>query len=330
MMAWNYIIIGLGLALLVFLLWKELRRPRRSRLTARAVATVLAVGALVCMGLPMSCRRQTGVREKEGVLLTEGYDVDSVREFLRGHAGMKMIRSDDVSMDRWHVFGYGLTREEWTALRPPSLVFHSSSLKAGLVTADWQRKLRKGEPLQVQGHWNGKGRVTLLLEGMGQVLDSTVVAGDSLFSLNTVPAQVGRGAYKFVALMGKDTLEHEDIPVEVEAGRPLKVLLLASAPSAENTFLVSWLSKEGHAVASRTLVSKSKYQQVYANMAERPLGQLTSALLGDFDLVIADALTLSGGGILPMLRRQVGEKGLGLVIRVDSAGGAAIGGVIAG
>src|SRR5258708_39508040 len=60
-------------------------------------------------------------------------------------------------------------------------------------------------------------------------------------------------------------------------------------------------------------------------MAERTLVQLTSALLGDFDLVIADALTLSGGGILPMLRRQVGEKGLGLVIRVDSAGGGGIG-----
>jgi hypothetical protein len=323
LLVWNDIVIGLGLLLLVMFLWREVRRPHRSRLAARVVATVLAVAALTCLGLPISCRRgQADVKGREGVLLTEGYDADSVGLFLREHEGMKVIKPDDVSMDRWHVFGYGLTKEEWMALRPPSLVFHGSgsSVNAGLVSADWSRKLRKGELLRVQGHWKGEGFVKLLLEGMGQVLDSVVVKGDSLFSLHTLPAQVGRGVYKFVAIAGKDTLEQENIPVEVEAGKPLKILVLASSPNAENTFLVSWLSKEGHAVASRTLVSKDKYQQVYANMAERPLGQLTPALLGDLNLVIADALTVSGGGLLPMLRRQVQEKGLGLVIRVDSGG----------
>jgi len=319
MMVWNYIVIGLGLALLVMLVWKEVRRPRRSRLAARVVATVLAVASVVCLGLPLSCRKgKADGKGKEGVLLTEGYDADSVREFLREHAGMKMIQADDVSMDRWHVFGYGLTNEEWMALRPPSLVFHGSSVKVGLVSADWQRKLRRGERLLVQGRWKGGGPVRLLLEGMG--VDSVTVKGDSLFSLHTVPAQAGRGVCKFVAIAGKDTLEQEDLPFEVEAGKPLKILVLASSPDAENTFLVSWLSKEGHAVASRTLVSKDKYQQVYANMAERPLGQLTPALLSDLDLVIADALTVSNGGLLPMLKRQVAERGLGLVIRVDSGG----------
>jgi hypothetical protein len=318
---YNYIVIGLGLMLLVWLVWKEVRRPRRSRLAARVVATVLAVAAVTCLGLPVSCRRgKADMRGKEGLLLTDGYDADSVSLFLREHGGMKVIRSDDESMDRWHVFGYGLTKEEWMALRPPSLVFHASSVKVGLTSVDWRRKLRRGEPLRVQGHWKGDGIVRLLLEGMGQALDSTTVKGDSLFLLHAVPAQAGRGIYRFVAIAGKDTLEQEEIPFEVEAGKALKILVLASSPDAENTFLVSWLSKEGHAVASRTLVSKDKYRQVYANMAALPLGQLTSALLGDFDLVIADALTVSGGGLLPMLRRQVEEKGLGLVIRVDSGG----------
>ena len=320
-MVWNYIVIGLGLALLVLLVWREVRRPRRSRLAARVVATVLAVAAIICLGLPMSCRKgKADGKGKEGVLLTEGYDGDSVREFLREHAGMKVIRTDDVSMDRWHIFGYGLTKEEWVALRPPSLVFHGSSVGVGLVSVDWRRKLRRGQSLQVQGHWKGGGIARLLLEGMGQVLDSVTVKGDSLFSLHAVPAQAGRGVYKIVAIAGKDSLEQEDIPFEVEAGKPLRILVLASSPDAENTFLVSWLSKEGHAVASRTLVSKDKYQQVYANMTERPLGRLTPALLSDFDLVIADVLTVSGGGSLPMLRRQVKDRGLGLVIRVDSGG----------
>src|SRR6201991_2890577 len=314
-LVWNYIVIGLGLMLLVWLVWKEEQRPRRLRLAARVAASVLAVAAVTCLGLPIGCRRgKADMKVKEDVLLTDGYDADTVKLFLREHGGMKVIKSDDLSMDRWHVFGYGLTKEEWVALRPPSLVFHASSVKEGLMSIDWRRKLRRGEPLRLQGHWKGEGAARLLREGMGQVLDSVTVKGDSLFLLRAVPAQTGRGIYKFVAIAGKDTLEQEEIPFEVEERKPLKILVLASSPDAENTFLVSWLSKEGHAVASRTLVSKDKYQQVYADMAARPLGQLSPALLRAFGLVIADALTVSGGGLLQMLRRQVEEKGLGLVI----------------
>jgi hypothetical protein len=54
---------------------------------------------------------------------------------------------------------------------------------------------------------------------------------------------------------------------------------------------------------------------------------LTSSLLDGFDVVMADASALPAAGSpgLAVLRRQVEEKGLGLVVRVDSAGPGGVG-----
>jgi len=202
------------------------------------------------------------------------------------------------------------------ALPKPAVVSHPVLM--GVVGVDWQRRLAKGERLQVQGKWAGKP-VKLLLMGLGSVMDSVIAGGD--FSLGTVPVQAGRALYQLVAVSGADTLEREDIPVQVEAGKPLKILVLAAAPGFENTFLINWLASDGQQVASRTAVSTNSYQSSYRSMVPRPLDVLTPALLNGFDVVIADssALPAAGSPALTVLRRQVREKGLGLVIRLDSA-----------
>jgi hypothetical protein len=101
----------------------------------------------------------------------------------------------------------------------------------------------------------------------------------------------------------------------------LKILLLASSPDFENTFLIDWLATGGHEVAARTVVSKDRYEQTFVNGASRPLDVLTPGLLSGFDLVVADAAALpaEGGSGAALLHRQV-EAGLGLLIRVDSIG----------
>jgi len=287
MMLLTYIEGGVCVLLLVFLLWKESRRPDRSRLPGRVVATVLAVVALAGLVLPLHYYRE---------------------------------------------------------VRAPAVVLHPGPSPRGIVAVDWQRRLANGEQLQVQGEWAGRpkasgvtgaaadGRrptqVKLLLTGLGGVLDSAMT--DSNFTLGTLPAQTGRAVYQLVAVSGADTLEREDIPVEIEMGKPLKILILAAAPGFENTFVVNWLASSGQQVANRTTVSKNNYQSSFANMAPRSLEVLTSSLLDGFDVVVADASALPAAGSpgLAVLRRQVEEKGLGLVIRVDSAGpvGAGIGG----
>jgi hypothetical protein len=89
--------------------------------------------------------------------------------------------------------------------------------------------------------------------------------------------------------------------------------MLAVSPDFENTFLSNWLSGQGNVVASRTTVSRDKYQTSFANMPARSLDVLTPALLEGFDLVIADEGVLS-----PVVYRQVRERGLGLYVKIDS------------
>jgi len=265
MMIWHNIALGLCLLLLGFLLWKEWRRVDRRRLLWRLMATVVTVGALACLALPLYYER--------------------------------------------------------ALLRPVKPDVHAPVALRGIVSVDWRRRLNRGEKLLVQGRWAGsEGR--LLLMGMGSVLDSARVGAEGDFLLGTVPAQEGRAVYRLVAVLGSDTLEQEDLPVLVDTGVPLKILLLAASPDFENTFLSNWLSKEGDAVASRTAVSREKVQEAFINRGPAVLSPLTPALLGGFDLVIADvaALPARGTGEWMVLRRQVEEKGLGLLIKVDSAG----------
>jgi len=383
MTLWNDMTIGICLLLLVLLLWKELRRANRSRLPARMTAAALAVIGLACMALPLSYSEKN-VRSfsgKEGILLTEGYDPDSLRQFLqtvrtRGEIsdeevkvfsaidGLPMIggspgtgekANSGGGLTKLHVFGYGLTRKEWASLHPPPLIFHPSAHHAGIVSVSWKQKLLPGEKLRVQGSWvaAAEGPVKLLLTGMGMPLDSliiaaggqqkvpavgqeTVMAGGQTpkqtdFELNTIPAQSGRSVYH-LSVVGVhapsgidthgviDTLEQELLPIEVLPEKKLKILLLAASPDFENTFLVNWLSRNGHAVATRTTISKGKYDKAFLNMPETALGLLTPSILDKFDIVIADAAALQAESSVELsnLHRQVAEKGMGLIIKADS------------
>ncbi|HWK04162.1 MAG TPA: hypothetical protein VNS58_11055 [Puia sp.] len=398
MTLWNDMIIGLCLVLLGWLLWKEFRRINRLRLPARVAASVVAVISLACLALPITYTAKKGPASsgKEGVLLTEGYDPDSLRQLLqtaRAGGGFPDVFIDTGAtgihrLSKLHVLGYGLTRKEWAALRPPPLVFHPSPFSAGILSVSWKEKLAPGERCRIQGRVSlvpGKP-VKLLLTGMGLPLDSVVIAagqdrtpsgkqdvaatssgkqdraadrassgkqhgapasaGQTDFELTTIPAQSGRSVYRLWVLGGEgagkehangkdgtlsggsrdneghvDTLEQESLPIEVLPAQKLKILLLASSPDFENTFLVNWLSRSGHAVATRTAISKGKSDKAFLNMPETTLDPLTPSVLDKFDLVIADAAALSSGNAAEgsSLRRQVAEKGMGLIIRADSA-----------
>jgi hypothetical protein len=250
MTSWTYIVVGLCLLLLLWLLVQEVRRQRRSLLEVRIAALVLAVGTLAGLVLPL------GHWRKRQVVAASGTAV--------------------------------------------------SAAPAGIVAVGWRRRIGKGELLRVQGRWAG-ARVKILLIGMGTVLDSADV-GDE-FELRTVPSVVGRAVFGLIVLAGRDTVEREEVPVEVVEGKPLKILVLANSPDFDNTFLMNWLGKEGNAVAGKIAVSRGKYQVSFVNMERRSLETPDG-----FDLVIADS-----SEVTPVVWRQVEEKGLGLLIRVDSA-----------
>ena len=265
MSTWNDIVMGLCLLLLAGLLWMEWRRVNRARLFWRCVASLAAVGALVCLGLPIYYWREVG--------------------------------------------------------RPAVVAVESHLSKTGIVAIDWQQKLNRGERLQVRGSWIG-GSGKLLLMGMGEVVDSVTLGKAGEFSLGVVPAAVGRVVYRLAGIVGRDTVEEEDVPVEVVGSSPLRILLLASSPDFENRFLVKWLSGDGQVVASRTMVSRGKAEEAFVNRGRTALAPLTRALLGEFDLVVADAAALPVHGAVEwgVLQQEIGERGLGLIVKVDSAG----------
>ena len=76
---WNYIVVCLSLLLLATLLWWEIKRSNKARLTGRIIATVLLVASLAAIALPVTYTSRGTAGSGEGVLLTEGYDPDSAR-----------------------------------------------------------------------------------------------------------------------------------------------------------------------------------------------------------------------------------------------------------
>jgi len=322
MSIWNYIVVCLSLLLLATLLWWEIRRENKARRAGRVIATILLVASLAAIALPITYTSSRITGGREGVLLTEGYDPDSARVYLSSGVEVKDLK--DLRVSALHILGYGLTGDERDAILPDvPVLFHPSPMGTGIMAVNWTQQVLPGQTCRVQGSfYNTTGRpVKLLLFGIGSMLDSAEVRSQEMdFELRTVPAQADRAVYRLAVVEGKDTIEQENIPVEVLPVRPRKILILAASPDFENRFLAGWLSEKGHGVVVRTAISKDKYDHAFLNTPAMAVDHLSSSLLAQFDGVIADAAELRA--IAPAehaaLWNAIAEKGLGLVIKADS------------
>ncbi|MGI8636202.1 MAG: hypothetical protein ACR2KZ_12445, partial [Segetibacter sp.] len=165
-------------------------------------------------------------------------------------------------------------------------------------------------------------KVKIVLKSFNATLDSVnVLSGtNQKFQLATIPKHAGRAVSLVIALAGKDTIEKEMVPVEVEQGDPLKVLILASSPDFDNKFLKDRLAQNGYVVVERTSVSKNKFEKNFLNTPTVPLGRITSSLLDKFDVTIADAAALNSLSTpeLTSIQTQVAQKSMGLIVKADS------------
>jgi len=334
------VVIGCFL-LLAFLLWKEYKRPNKAWLSVRILASLLAVGSLACLAFPFSIRTEQTTNTSTVVLLTEGYNYDSVQQVIKRLQPGKIYTNDKkikafnaVYLPQIgklkqqgatvHVLGYGLTEDEQKELNDLSIVFHPSILKNNFTAIGWNGELTSGEPLLVQGKFiNSSSAATkIVLSGLGVNLDSAMVSGHQVsnFQLKTVPAHLDKAEYSITALSGKDTIISESLPIKVAAAEPLRVLVLASSPDFENKFLKNWLVEKSYQFAVKTNISSNKFDKEYVNLAATPLDRITSGLLEKFDVVIADmsALAKLPATDLGTIRGYVSSKGLGLVVKADS------------
>jgi hypothetical protein len=336
-MSWTIIVLIICCLLAAFAVWKEVNRPKKAHLTLRIIASILAVAALACIVLPISYTKGISVADDHAaVLLTPGFDADSLtnykseqtftadRSIQKLYPQAKLIRLDELKTDspafsKVHVFGYGLNQDELKQLQNLPIVFHPSSSPGGVININWNQKLKAGERLTVQGRYNNLGSkaVKLILKGLSTQLDTAVIPAQKSkeFELTTMPKSEGRAVYHLLAISGADTLENENLPVRIDPVQPLKVLILSASPDFETKFLKNWLAENGYEVTVRSTISKDKFSSEYANMQPVKVEHLNADILEQFDVVIGDLSVLKTEGVL---RYEVTQKGLGVIVRADS------------
>lgn len=336
-MSWTVIVLVICCLPAALVVWKEGNRLNKSYLFVRILASIIAIASLACIILPIRYSKDvTALGNHSAVLLTPGFEPDSLADYKSNqlfttdrtvqkvYPKAKLIRLDELKTDspaftRIHVFGYGLKDDELNELGHLPLVFHASTIPGGIIAISWNRKLKPGERFTLQGRYknNNSKKVKLILAGLSTQLDTVIIPAKSNqeFELTTLPKNEGRSVYHLLAMTGKDTLENENLPVQIDPIKPLKILMLSAAPDFEARFLKNWLSENGFELAARSIISKDKSSCEYVNMQPVKVDHLNASVLGQFDLVIGDLSILKSEGAL---KQQVTQNGLGIIVRADT------------
>ena len=345
MTSW-YSITGLAVVLLLWLLYKEWTREKKSSLYGRLLASLLAVIGLAGMAYPG--RPDSNENDSNrAVVLTDGFSTDSLTDFLkRQHAAVPVFSVIPVrqytktavqltgdwqvfaakhAADTLHVFGNGLDEASLALLQNHPLVFHANPLVPAITHIYWKQQLETGEPLVVQGGFenSSKQKIKILLQAFGAGRDSAFVAAgeSSFFSLHTVPLHTGRAVYKLIIVAGKDTLQQEPLPVAVQSSAALQLLIIAASPDFDNTYLKNQLAQQGYQVTVTTTTSTHATDRQFLNTpAQAAAARLNSEYLGKFDAVMADqeALQKLSAAEQAALRSVIADRGTGLVLKMDA------------
>lgn len=328
-MEFKYLIIACCFAFAIFLVFKEFKRDDKSRLAWRIMANILMVMSFALLIIPISYTIEKEEPINELNLLTEGtttevassliarnYTLDSgllkanflpdLAYHLKAHPNIKQI----------NVYGYGLADEDLNKLKDYHISFYPAATPAGIITANWPKKLSSSTRLTVQGTYHNPNTkpVELKLYGMGMVLDSLTIKAKAKvnFAFSTQPKQTGNAIFKLIALQGSDTLSIDPVPFEVADKQPIKVLILASFPDFEYKFLKQWLYEHKYPVVFRSRISKDKYSTDFLNTQPVNVNQLTQTLLNGIDLLVVDEDELL---VNKAVIYNAVNNGMGLLIR---------------
>jgi hypothetical protein len=334
----NYPMIIAAAVLFFFLLYKEIRRVNKDRLFFRILAVLAATIALVFMIIPLTYKVSRSSNANELRLLSEGADPKLLKEgnyfttdsSVLVNSGLKNVKyipdlayylQAHQDINRISAYGYGLKPGELKYLKDYTYDFHPAAPPGGIVYASWPHALKRTALLEVQGSYNNitDRPVKLILEGLGSGLDSVTVNAGQLkeFYLKSRPKQLGKALYALTAVQGKDTVEKEKIPFQVEESAKVRLLVLSSFPDFEYKFLKNWLFENKYPVVFRTRISKDKFSQDQLNTVAVNAENINTGMLGKFDMVIADDDELSklNADAVNSLQAAV-NQGLGLLIRL--------------
>lgn len=325
------------------------RRPDTRRHAARLLAGLLAVVGLWLMAYPP--QRTVAEPQAEAILLTEGYQPDTLRallgrfgartrvwRFALGNAqptssdtptvtSLTTLREQMPTLRRLHLLGRGLPAATLPSLGSVRLVQYGSASYTGFRNTHWNRTLELGQPLLLEGYFvssaTGKPNPTWVrLQVAGAARDSVrLPTGQGAFRLRYVPKTAGRLVATVLAGPSRQLQAKEPVPVEVVPPRPLRVLLLAVTPSFELKFLKNHLAARQHAVAWRAGISRGLTQTEFSNQPTTDLSRLTPALLARYDVMVTEASVLAAlpAAEAQALRAAQRTAGLGVVVLAESA-----------
>ncbi|QNP53521.1 hypothetical protein H9L05_08140 [Hymenobacter qilianensis] len=167
-----YALLILCVLLVAGLTWSALRRPNRQRLALRLLAGVLAGAGLWFTAFPPT--RSIPGAQHETILLTEGFQPDTLRALLRQlgpatrlwrtssvsgadtvtAANILQIREQQPNLRILHVLGKGLPAADLPLLGPVRLVWHAPPARAGFRVANWTPRVELGQALQIAGSFD--------------------------------------------------------------------------------------------------------------------------------------------------------------------------------
>ncbi|GAB3299779.1 hypothetical protein [Hymenobacter tenuis] len=334
--------LALCLLLAVILTVVALRRPDQRRRGLRVGAGLVAVAGVWLAAFPPASSHKVPTPQA-AILLTDGYSPDSLRHLLRRLgastplwryqttatstdtpmlSNLAALRQQLPALQRLHVVGNGLPAADALALQGLKVVTHTSAA-SGFQAATWNRQPELGRPWAVEGAFaHASGPIWVSLHAAGAPRDSVRLAsGHGNFRLRFTPKAEGRAVYWLEARREGKRIAREPVPLEVQATRPLRVLVLAAAPSFEVRFLKNYLAAHQHSVALRTGLSRGLTQTEFLNVSSPPdLGRLTPALLARFMVLVADAGALASlsGAEAEALSRAVRTGTCGALLLADS------------
>lgn len=325
--AWRYIFVIMGLALLIVTCVQQYKRGNKSNLVLRLFASAIAAITLTCIVLNITYTG-SATDESSAIILTEGFNKDSVNLFKAAHPTIPEYSYDEYIASgtgkylNLHLFGNGLSADGLQQLQNTPVVFHHQPLEMGIIAANWQQTLHTGEQLRIQGNFNNTSNtpVKLQLNGLDTLLDSaTIQPGLRPFQLAATPKQAGKAVYNITALANDKIIEEEFVPVEVRPADSIKVLILAASPDFENRFLKNWLAENNCAVVARSTTSKDKFDRSFLNTVSSNIDHLTAQNLSTFDILISDATEYAAlsRGEQNAVQSTV-EAGMGLLIKTDT------------
>ncbi|MBW8368794.1 MAG: carboxypeptidase regulatory-like domain-containing protein, partial [Arenimonas sp.] len=221
---------------------------------------------------------------------------------LRRHPGTRTVR----------VLGDGLLPRDRDAARGLAISFTPSPLPTSLVALQAPTHATAGRRFDLRGRIEGGAAVAVdLLDPSGAQVQRAVPDPQGRFALHAIAGAPGRVDYR-LQWRDADDAVREDIalPLDVTAGAPLRLWLLAGAPSPELKYLRRWAVDAG--LALRTQVSVGGGVQL-----GDPALPVNAATLRGFDVVLLDERawrSLGPGGRAAL--REAAREGLGVMLRI--------------